>query len=150
MFEYHGWITVRETAVDDDDEVRLRQIVDELRLRISQMASPYLLDPRWINGEPFIHLGGHSNHRSSPDAVGFFEHVAAVAPGSYGLRHIRDDEGPGYENRDGVSTRASWTRVSGGYVDDGTRPAPLGPERCMLHWASGARASTSAWPSGAR
>ncbi|MEU0920491.1 Imm7 family immunity protein [Streptomyces cyaneofuscatus] len=32
MFEYHGWITVRETAADDDDQSRLRQIVDELRL----------------------------------------------------------------------------------------------------------------------
>ncbi|MGW0757931.1 Imm7 family immunity protein [Streptomyces sp. NPDC002814] len=98
MFEYHGWITVRETAVDDDDEIRLRQIVDELQLRIARMASPYLLDLRWMNGEPFIHLGGHSNHRSSPDVVGLFEHVAAVAPGSYGLLHIRDDEDPGHEN----------------------------------------------------
>ncbi|MFF4828337.1 Imm7 family immunity protein [Streptomyces sp. NPDC001312] len=65
MVEYHGWITVRESAVDDDDEARLRQIVDELRLRIAQMASPYLLDLRWMNAEPFIHLGGCSNHRSS-------------------------------------------------------------------------------------
>lgn len=46
MFEYHGWITVRETAADDDDEARLRQIVDELRLRIARMDSPYLLDLR--------------------------------------------------------------------------------------------------------
>ncbi|MFD5625443.1 Imm7 family immunity protein [Streptomyces sp. NPDC127072] len=99
MFEYHGWITVRESAVDDDDEVRLRQVVDELGLHIAQMASPYLLDLRWMNGEPFIHAGGHSNHRSSPDVVGLFEHVAAVAPGSYGLLHIRDDEDPGHENQ---------------------------------------------------
>ncbi|MFE6489557.1 Imm7 family immunity protein [Streptomyces sp. NPDC057757] len=41
----------------------------------------------------------HSNHRSSPDVVGLFEHVEAVAPGSYGLLHIRDDEGPGHENQ---------------------------------------------------
>ncbi|MFJ8275549.1 Imm7 family immunity protein [Streptomyces sp. NPDC094154] len=94
MFEYHGWITVRETAADDEDEPRLRQIVDELRLRIAQMDSPYLLDLRWMNGEPFIHLGGYSNHRSSPDVVELFEHVAAVAPGSYGLLHVRDDEEP--------------------------------------------------------
>ncbi|MET9602490.1 Imm7 family immunity protein [Streptomyces sp. NPDC006459] len=98
MLEYHGWITVRETAVDDDDDVRLRQVVDELRLRIAQMASPYLLDPRWMNGEPFIHLGGHPNHRSSLDVVDLFEHVAKVAPGSYGLLHIRDDEDPAHEN----------------------------------------------------
>ncbi|HSY00203.1 MAG TPA: Imm7 family immunity protein [Streptomyces sp.] len=98
MFEYHGWVTVRETAADDDDESRLRQIVDELRLRIAQMDSPYLLDLRWMNGEPFIHLGGYSNHRSSPDVVELFEHVAVVAPGSYGLLHVRDDEEPDHEN----------------------------------------------------
>ncbi|WP_406375877.1 immunity 7 family protein [Streptomyces sp. NBC_00647] len=98
MFEYHGWITVRETAADDDNEPRLQQIVDELRLRIAQMDSPYLLDLRWMNGEPFIHLGGSSNHRSSPDVVELFEHVAQVAPGSYGLLHVHDDEEPGHEN----------------------------------------------------
>ncbi|MER6563677.1 Imm7 family immunity protein [Streptomyces sp. NPDC001027] len=97
MFEYHGWITVRETAADDD-EPRLRQIVDELSLRIAQTDSPYLLDLRWMNGQPFIHLGGFSNHRSSPDVVELFEHVAAVAPGSYGLLHIHDDEEPDHQN----------------------------------------------------
>ncbi|KJY42612.1 hypothetical protein VR46_23380, partial [Streptomyces sp. NRRL S-444] len=59
---------------------------------------PYLLDLRWMNGEPFIHLGGHPNHRSSLDVVDLFEHVAKVAPGSYGLLHIRDDEDPAHEN----------------------------------------------------
>ncbi|MFJ2178870.1 Imm7 family immunity protein [Streptomyces sp. NPDC087851] len=98
MFEYHGWITVRETADGDDDEARLREIVDELQLRIAQMDSPYLLDLRWMNGEPFIHLGGNSNHRSSPDVVELFEYAAVVAPGSYGLLHVRDDEEPDHEN----------------------------------------------------
>ncbi|MFD6286349.1 Imm7 family immunity protein [Streptomyces sp. NPDC060205] len=98
MFEYHGWITVRGTAADEDDEPRLQQIIDGLRLRIARMDSPYVLDLRWMNGEPFIHLGGSSNHRSSPDAAELFEHVAVVAPGSYGLLHLRDDEEPGHEN----------------------------------------------------
>jgi hypothetical protein len=53
---------------------------------------------RAMNGAPFIHLGGHSNHRSAPDVVGLYEHVAAVAPGSYGLLHVRDDEDPGHQN----------------------------------------------------
>ncbi|MET9144633.1 Imm7 family immunity protein [Streptomyces sp. NPDC004042] len=100
MFEYHGWITVVETAADEDDDgqVRLGRIVDELRLRITEIASPYLLDLRWLNGEPFIHLGGCSNHRSAPDVEEFFAHVGAVAPGSYGLLHIRDDEDPRHGN----------------------------------------------------
>ncbi|MFJ6443601.1 Imm7 family immunity protein [Streptomyces sp. NPDC091649] len=98
MFEYHGWITVRETAADDDDQPRLRQIVDGLRRRIALMDSPYLLDLRWMNGEPFIHLGGFSNHRSPPDVAELFAHVAVVAPGSYGLLHVRDDEEPDHAN----------------------------------------------------
>ncbi|MGW7240141.1 Imm7 family immunity protein [Streptomyces sp. NPDC054804] len=69
MFEYHGWITVRETPAPDDDEARLRQIVDELRLRIAQIDSPYLLDLRWMNGEPFKHHRGDNNTRSSPGVV---------------------------------------------------------------------------------
>ncbi|MDT0612133.1 Imm7 family immunity protein [Streptomyces lancefieldiae] len=60
MFEYHGSIAVRDTAADDDDEPRLQQIVDELRLHIAQPDSPYLLDLGWIHGEPFVHLGGIS------------------------------------------------------------------------------------------
>ena len=62
------------------------------------MASPYLLDLRYMNGEPFIHLGGFSNHRMTPDVVELFEHVGVIAPGSYGLLHVRDDEDPGHEN----------------------------------------------------
>ncbi|MCQ4208927.1 Imm7 family immunity protein [Streptomyces longispororuber] len=98
MFEYHGWITVRETAGSDDDEGRLRQIVAELQRRIDLMADPYLLDLRWMNGEPFIHLGGHANHAPSTDVVELFEQVAAVAPGSYGLLHVLDDEDPEHGN----------------------------------------------------
>ncbi len=78
MLEYHGWITVRETAADDDDGAGLRQIVNELRPHTAEMDSPYLLDLRWMSGEPFIHLGGHSDHRSPPDVVQLFEHVAVV------------------------------------------------------------------------
>ncbi|MFI6875012.1 Imm7 family immunity protein [Streptomyces sp. NPDC050400] len=98
MFEYHGWITVRETAGSDDDEGRLRQIVAELQRHIDRMTDPYLLDLRWMNGEPFIHLGGQANHRPSTDVVELFEQVAALAPGSYGLLHILDDEDPAHGN----------------------------------------------------
>jgi len=98
VFEYHGWITVRETAGGEDDDARLHRIADELRLHIAELGSPYLLDLRWMNGQPFVHLGGFSNHRSAPDVTGLFEHAAALAPGSYGLLHIRDDEDPHHRN----------------------------------------------------
>lgn len=101
MFEYHGWITVRASATADDEEEEggLIEIVDGLRRRIEQAVDPYLLDLRWMNGEPFAHLGGNANHRSgAEDVIELFAHVGAVAPGSYGLLHIRDDEARGHEN----------------------------------------------------
>ncbi|MFH9725398.1 Imm7 family immunity protein [Streptomyces sp. NPDC017254] len=96
MFEYHGWLTVHESAADDDP-ARLAAIVEDLRHRIDAIDSPYLLDLRWMNGEAFLHVGGFSNH-ASPEIPDLFDHVGAVAPGSYGLLHVRDDEAPGHEN----------------------------------------------------
>lgn len=100
MFEYHGWISVRETAEvseTDDDAARLHEIVDGLTARIREIDSPYLLDLRWMNGEPFIHLGGFRNHHD-PEIPAFFREVGRRAPGSYGLLHVWDDEDRGREN----------------------------------------------------
>ncbi|MEU0396464.1 Imm7 family immunity protein [Streptomyces sp. NPDC006208] len=100
MFEYHGWITVRESAGaghDDCETDRLREIVEGIQGRIREINSPYLLDLRWMNGEPLLHLGGSSNHRDR-QILRFFEEVGRRAPGSYGLLHVRDDEHTGREN----------------------------------------------------
>ncbi|GHH73603.1 hypothetical protein GCM10018781_38380 [Kitasatospora indigofera] len=100
MFEYHGWINVLESARaddDDHDERRLRGIVEGIERRIGEIASPYLLDLRWMNGQAFIHFGGCPNHRDA-EIVRFFGEVGERAPGSYGLLHVRDDEDPAREN----------------------------------------------------
>ncbi|MFE4592048.1 Imm7 family immunity protein [Streptomyces laurentii] len=55
MFEYLGWITVRETASGDADELRLRQIVDGLRPRIDRMASTCLLGDDVVQSSPPKH-----------------------------------------------------------------------------------------------
>ncbi|MFF1839817.1 Imm7 family immunity protein [Streptomyces sp. NPDC058231] len=98
MFEHHGWITICESAADDEDNSRLAEIVERLQHRIQQIDSPYLLDLRWMNGEPFLHMGGFSNHRTSPEILDLFHYVGAIAPGSYGLLHLRDDEDPAHGN----------------------------------------------------
>ncbi|MBO1334152.1 Imm7 family immunity protein [Streptomyces sp. VRA16 Mangrove soil] len=102
MFEYHGWITLRQSPEADADETGLPRVVDELRSRVDGLGSPYLADLRWLNGEAFLHVGGHTNHRppagSEADVVALYEQVAAVAPGAYGLLHLRDDEDPEHAN----------------------------------------------------
>ncbi|RCV50380.1 Imm7 family immunity protein [Marinitenerispora sediminis] len=116
MFEYHGWVTVRESPADDDDG-RLARIVEELGRRVELLASPHLLDLRWMNGEPFLHLGGFANHRAAAvELLDLLAYVGAVAPGSYGLLHIRDDEDPGRENEVRV------VRLARGRLSEHTEP----------------------------
>ncbi|MFB8395818.1 Imm7 family immunity protein [Streptomyces yangpuensis] len=103
MFEYHGWINVQESADADEDSDGgigndgLRRIAGAVAARIEEVAGPGLLDLRWMNGELFVHLGGLRNHRD-PEALAFFGEVGRLAPGSYGVMHVRDDEDPGREN----------------------------------------------------
>ncbi|MFJ8476922.1 Imm7 family immunity protein [Kitasatospora sp. NPDC094011] len=105
MFEYHGWINVLETAGADDEDIRveearLRVIADGIQQRITELASPYLLDLldlRSMNGAVFVHLGGQPNH-PAPEILDFFREVGRRAPGSYGLLHVRDDEAAEHGN----------------------------------------------------
>ncbi|NED90959.1 hypothetical protein G3I76_64120, partial [Streptomyces sp. SID11233] len=92
MYEYHGWITLRETPGEDETPPGgaraedLGRVVGGLRALVERQDSPYLCDLRWMNGEPFVHLGGLSNH-AGPTAAALeelFAWVAAHAPGSYG------------------------------------------------------------------
>ncbi|MEU6295232.1 Imm7 family immunity protein [Streptomyces erythrochromogenes] len=100
MFEYHGWINVQESAGADDSadgDVLLGRISETVGARIREIDSPGLLDLRWMNGELFLHLGGFRNH-SDPEVLDFFGEVGRLAPGSYGVMHVRDDEDRGHEN----------------------------------------------------
>ncbi|WP_331772046.1 immunity 7 family protein (plasmid) [Embleya sp. NBC_00888] len=116
MFEYHGWITIVESAAVDEDDSRLAEIVESLRQRVREIADPYLLDLRWMNGQPFIHMAGFPNHRTAPEILELFGHVGAIAPGSYGLLHIRDDEDPAHDNDFRV------LRLTRGNVTEHTEP----------------------------
>ncbi|MDN3354021.1 Imm7 family immunity protein [Actinomadura sp. DC4] len=94
MFEYHGWVTIRETAGLDDDPSRLRSQVGEINEVLAGLGEYGLLDLRWMNGTPFLHIAGMPNHRGvwGEQVIGLFRRVGRIAPGSYGLLHIWDDE----------------------------------------------------------
>ncbi|MFE1825069.1 Imm7 family immunity protein [Streptomyces yangpuensis] len=119
MFEYHGWINVQESADAADDTLGsdgLRRIAGAVAARTAEIAGPGLLDLRWMNGALFLHLGGFRNHRD-PEVLAFFGEVGRLAPGSYGVMHVRDDEDPGRENEVRV------LRMVRGRVTDGTEAA---------------------------
>jgi immunity protein 7 of polymorphic toxin system len=94
MFEYHGWITLRSTAEALDDEPPLR--LSEIKALVDEFAGYALMDLQPMNGVYYLHLGGNPNHRGRHGAavVDLFARVGQLAPGSYGLLYVHDDEDP--------------------------------------------------------
>jgi len=82
VFEYHGWVAIRETAGLDDNDARVRQQVREIQECLAELGDYGLLDLRWMNGAPFLHLAGKPNHRGAwgTAILDTFERVGQIAP----------------------------------------------------------------------
>lgn len=96
MFQYHGWITVQSSA-GDEETADLRAAAERAAEAIAPLeGGSGLLDLRWVNGMAQIHLAGFVNHRAGEgqQAIDVYRRIGEVAPGSYGLLHVLDDEDP--------------------------------------------------------
>ncbi|WP_225728934.1 MULTISPECIES: Imm7 family immunity protein [unclassified Nocardia] len=94
MFEYHGWISLRATAAAVDDEPPLP--LAEIEVLVGELSGYALMDLRAMNGNHYVHMGGHPNHRGihGDRLITMFRRIGELAPGSYGLLYVRDDEDP--------------------------------------------------------
>jgi hypothetical protein len=99
MFEYSGWVTIRESFDEaGEDDARLATIVADLEQKILLLADDNCeIGLRSFNGSPRLWFLGASNRPSSSwdGLVVFLHELARIAPGSYGLVHLRDDEKTG-------------------------------------------------------
>lgn len=94
MYEWHGWATIRTRYdCDDSDDNPTSDTVDAVRALVAttQDRSNEVADLRSVNGDYHLWLAGTHNHATS-GVVELFRAVAALAPGSYGLLHVLDDE----------------------------------------------------------
>lgn len=94
MYEFHGWAVIRETP----------QVIDEENIDdIAKMIEEYIDNLNWgsgilkifaVNGEYQIIVSGLSNHKTqeSEELLGVYKYIAKIAPGSYGLLYVKDDE----------------------------------------------------------
>jgi len=80
-------VAIRETAGLDDNDARLRQQVTEIQECLAELGDYGLIDLRWMNGAPFLHLACKPTHRGAwgTAILDTFERVGQIAPGSYGL-----------------------------------------------------------------
>jgi hypothetical protein len=101
MYEYHGWATVRESA-EDEDNAAILAIAGRLRTRIRELAwASGILDVRTVNGKIQLWAAGCTNHRGAEarEILELFEFIASLAPASYGILYVWDDEDEnGYYN----------------------------------------------------
>lgn len=114
MYEFHGWVTVQGSAGEVDDDVT-RRATALIEAKIVELGGfgPGVTDLRWTNAAAQLHLGGYRNRRiaGGEAAEALFAYVGEVAPGSYGLFHVYDDEDPAHANefRVGVMRRGAVT-----------------------------------------
>lgn len=98
MFEYHGWITIRQSPGEEDDEGALpASLLSDIDALITSLREGTgLAHLQVVNGDTQIHLGGHTNHRGSQgdEVIETFGRIASMTPGSYGLLYVWDSEDP--------------------------------------------------------
>jgi hypothetical protein len=107
MYEFYGWASIRE-SVREVDEGNLDTIVEKIQAYIDQLAPRHTLVSYHTRLELFqgnssvrcFTMSGQKNHKSAviPDIFEIYELIAKLAPGSYGILYIRDDEDAHYWN----------------------------------------------------
>ncbi len=103
MYEFHGWATVRDSAGSDDlNPDPAPSTVDKVQELAREANGPnHVVDARYANGEFHVWMAGSHNH-TDQRVLQSFERIAKLAPGSYGVLYVLDDEHPTQAN--------TWTR----------------------------------------
>ena len=98
MFEYHGWIKIRASAAYPEDgafdEELSNEAEAEIRSLVEDLSGYALMRQDYFNVAQYIHMAGHPNHRGAHGRliIDLFTQVGQIAPGSYGLLYVYDDE----------------------------------------------------------
>lgn len=102
MLEMHGWLTVYPTYLNEDkhpeiDEYAIYKNVENI---LAQCGIEQIKRLKALNGSFYIDVSYFSN-RPNPDShmiINTLKKIAEVAPGSYGLIYVLDDEDTDNDN----------------------------------------------------
>jgi len=96
MYEFHGWVTIRQAYNEKDEEPdHLNTLYGLLQDYISQLNwNTGLIDLRWVNLYPHLAVSGLNNRKDSyaSEIMSLYNYIARIAPGSYGLLYTLDDD----------------------------------------------------------
>jgi hypothetical protein len=99
MYEFHGWVAIREGVreAEDSDEARNVAILKLKEVIDARKDDWSFVELKRFNGADYFILHGFRNH-SQPWVQELFEISGQLAPGSYGVLYINDDEDKTYSN----------------------------------------------------
>jgi hypothetical protein len=98
MYEFHGWITVKETNGQTNNHKNITEIVKEIKAHIEKLnwgvlsgsidiypcSDKYCM---WVTGSP-----NHKSYQESFSPIELFKYVGTISTGSYGILYVLDDE----------------------------------------------------------
>jgi hypothetical protein len=128
MFEFHGWATIHDRAsweteeqglfANDPDEQTIRAVRN--LMCVFDGTANHVTDLRGVNGDWHLWIAGYHNHADSR-VLDFYRATAEVAPGSYGVLYVHDDEVPGPDG----NRWTAWVMKRGGITrEDDTFLSP--------------------------
>ncbi|WP_428242728.1 Imm7 family immunity protein [Gynuella sp.] len=99
MFEYHGWVTVRDGVSESEDDSVLHELnCRDIEATIAQYKDDMSrVELYYQNGSPYVRLDGDRNHYKSW-VLDLFIQIGKIAKGLHSLLYIRDDESPEHHN----------------------------------------------------
>lgn len=100
MVEIHGWVTLR-TSTGESDEDRIDRLACALRQQIEDMeADNPVIELKVLNAKYMIVVSGCTNHwgPAVDDVFRLLQRVGIEAPGSYGILYEWNDENLSREN----------------------------------------------------
>jgi hypothetical protein len=96
MYQCHGWAVLNDSPEESDADL-LARLAHSVESRIAEIGSENPLAAiHVLNGQHHLAITGFANHRNQ-GAIAIeklFCWIPSIAPGSYGLLHIWDDEDP--------------------------------------------------------
>lgn len=101
MVEIYGWVRVSD-SVYESEWSRMEKIIADLREPVESLDSENpVLKTRFVNGAFILSIFGVFNHKipTVSEIISLLEDIVKIAPGSYGLLHLLDDEDVEYHNQ---------------------------------------------------
>ncbi len=94
MIEYYGWLRILDNAYESDSKELLKTIKEVETLTRKFGNNDRIFELKCINSRCILCTAGSTNHKNAYvlEIIELFKTISVIAPGTYGLLYLLDDE----------------------------------------------------------